>query len=330
MEQITTIGLNLVAARTRNLAMSAIKEMSILSAKVPDAASLAWSLRSFRTPEPIRAAVTAALEGDPNIGMCMLPGGLPEICTAAARGHERRAGLRVNAKQQVMISAGNMEALQTLLHAIVDPGKELNVINPGFVSHISQIRFNSGMPVFRKMDEANGWEPDINALPGLIGPRTMAIVLVTPSNPTGAILSGSTPRTATWVARDHGVLIIPDDPCGHFTCDDADKLHNLAADAGFTRIPDRRHKLICDQFNRIPYVFASVRPEGPCYIFPRMLATQRNSMPFAHDLVNEVHVTVTPGGAFGPSDKSHVRMAYCEEDDIINLAFNRMEAHFDT
>ena len=69
----------LVASRTRDLAISAIKEMSIRSAKISDAASLAWGLPSFRTPEPIRAAVAQALDEDPKLGMYTLPGGLPEV-----------------------------------------------------------------------------------------------------------------------------------------------------------------------------------------------------------------------------------------------------------
>lgn len=377
--------------------MSAIKEMSILSAEVRGAASLAWGLPSFRTPAPIRAAVARALENDPRVGMYALPGGLPELRVSAAREHERRTGQRVDPETRVMISAGNMEGLQTLFHAIVDPGDEVIVTDPGFVSHISQIRFNGGVPVFWKMDETNGWELDINALPGLIGPRTKAIVLVTPSNPTGAILSKFTLRAAAAIARDHGLLIILDDPYSYFTYDNAVKFHNLSADAefadhiaylftfskayamsgwrvGYMVLPEelraetvkihdlmmictprisqvaalaalenepahlaefgatlnRRRKLIFDRLDRLPHVFDYVRPEGAYYVFPRVVAKHKDSVQFAHDMLNRAKVTVTPGSAFGPSGEAHVRMAYCVADDVIDLAFDRMEAHFGT
>lgn len=395
MDQTTPMKTDLIAARSHDLVMSAIKEMSILSAKVPGAASLAWGLPSFQTPAPIRAAVARALEDDPKVGMYALPAGLPELRVAAAREHERRTGQGVDPETRVMISAGNMEGLQTLFHAIVDPGDEVIVTDPGFVSHISQIRFNGGIPVFWRMDEAKGWELDIDALPGLIGPRTKAIVLVTPSNPTGAILSRTTLQAAARIARDHGLLIVLDDPYSHFTYENRDRHYNLAADpefaadiaylftfskayamsgwragymvvpevllpevvkihdlgmictprisqiaalaalefepahlADFQRILDRRRALICERLDRVPHVFHYQKPQGAYYVFPRVVADHDTSVQFSHDLLNQARVTVTPGSAFGPSGGHHVRMAYCVDDDAINLAFDRMEAHF--
>ncbi|MYM55974.1 pyridoxal phosphate-dependent aminotransferase [Thalassovita mangrovi] len=384
----------MVAGRSRGLALSAIKEMSILSSKVPGAASLAWGLPSFPTPEPIRAAVARALESDPKIGMYALPGGLPELTEAAAREHERRTGLRVDPDRNVMISAGNMEGMQVLFQAILDPGDEVIVTDPGFVSHISQIRFSGGVPVYWKMDEAKGWELDIDSLPGLIGPRTKAIVLVNPSNPTGAILSEETLRAAATIARDRGLLIVLDDPYSPFVYDGGAGFFNLAsvpefADHlaylftfskayamsgwraaymvvpealrdqivkvhdlsmictprisqvaalaalengpghmdGFRATLDRRRKLICERLDRVGHVFDYVRPKGAYYVFPRLLQA-RDDVAFAHDLLREARVTVTPGSAFGPSGAGHVRMAYCVEDDVINRAFDRIEAQF--
>lgn len=395
MEKSTSPDTRLIAARSRDLAMSAIKEMSILSAKVPGAASLAWGLPSFRTPAPIRDAVTRALKDDPNVGMYALPGGMQELRAAAADEHQRRTGQSVDPDTRVMISAGNMEALQTLFHAIIDPGDEVIVTDPGFVSHISQVRFNGGTPVFWRMDEASGWQLDIDALPGLITRRTKAIVLVTPSNPTGAILSKSTLQAAAGIARDHGLLVILDDPYSYFTYQHSGQYYNLAADpefadniaylftfskayamsgwragymvvpetllpevvkihdltmictprisqvaalaalenepvhlADFQRILGRRRALICERLDRLPHVFQYVRPQGAYYVFPRVVADHETSIQFAHDLLNQAKTTVTPGSAFGPSGEHHVRMAFCVGDDAINLAFDRMEAHF--
>lgn len=387
----------LVSARSRSVSISAIKEMSILSSKVPGAASLAWGLPSFPTPEPIRLAVARALDDDPRIGMYALPGGLPELCEAVALEHSRRTGLHVDPEQNVMITAGNMEGLNTLFHVIVDPGDEVIVTDPGFVSHITQIQFNGGTPVFWKMDEARGWQLDIDALPALIGPRTKAIVLVSPSNPTGSILTEETMRAAADIAKKHGLLIILDDPYSHFTYENSGRFFNLASEpeyinniaylftfskayamsgwrvgymvlppalkdeivkihdltmictprisqiasiaalgaeplhlAEFSSILDRRRTLICDRLDRLQHVFEYVPPEGAYYVFPRIVAKHKSAVEFAHLLLNELKVTVTPGSAFGPSGESHVRMAYCVEDDIINTAFDRLESHFGT
>lgn len=219
----------LIAARSHDLAISAIKEMAIRSARVPDSVSLAWGLPSFRTPAPIRAAATQALEDDPELGLYTLPGGLPDLCAAVAAEFERQTGLPADPERQVTITAGNMEGLNTLFQALIDPGDEVIVTDPGFVSHISQIRFNGGTPVFWKMDEARGWALDTAILEGLIGPRTKALVLVTPSNPTGRILSEETLRKTAAIARQHGLLIILDDPYSPFTYENRSRFFNLAS-----------------------------------------------------------------------------------------------------
>jgi aspartate/methionine/tyrosine aminotransferase len=220
---------SLLASRSREMSISAIKEMSILSAKVQGAVSLAWGLPSFRTPAPIRIAVAQALEADPKLGMYSLPGGLPELCRAVAAEHESRTGQRVDAESNITITAGNMEGLNTLFHVLVDPGDEVIVTNPGFVSHISQIRFNGGRPVFWTMDEERAWQPDITKLPGLINRRTKAIVLVNPSNPTGTLLPEETLRGVAAIARENGLLVILDDPYSHFTYENRAQYFNLAA-----------------------------------------------------------------------------------------------------
>ena len=384
-----------VSARAREGKISAIKKMAMLSAKAGDAASLAWGLPSFQTPEPIRRAIEEKLESDPSIGMYALPDGLPGLRKAVAREHHLTIGVAVDPERNVMITAGNMEGLHVLLQAVVDPGDQVIVTDPGFVSHFQQIRINGGEPVFWPMDEAAGWQLDVEALPNLITGRTKAIILVTPSNPTGAILTEATLRRVGAIAREHGLLIILDDPYRHFTYENrasffdlasvpeladhiaylftyskcyamsgwrvgymvvpehlkrqALKLHDLtmictprisqlaalaALEGGqshlaeFEAILNRRRSLICDRLDRVPHLFRYLRPEGAYYVFPRIVTEHRDSIDFSHRLLQEARVTVTPGSAFGPSGEHHVRMAYCVEDDVINTAFDRIEARY--
>lgn len=367
----------------------------MLSARVGDAASLAWGLPSFRTPEPIRRAIEEQLESNRAIGMYALPDGLPELREAVARKHQRTMGVAVDPERNVMITAGNMEGLHVLLQVIVDPGDQVIVTDPGFVSHFQQIRINGGEPVFWPMDEAAGWQLDLDALPALITERTKAIILVTPSNPTGTILVEDTLRRVGALAVERGLLVILDDPYRHFTYENrgrffdlasvpeftdhiaylftfskcyamsgwrvgymvvpehlkrqAIKLHDLtmictprisqlaalaaledglSCLAEFEAILNRRRSLICERLDRVPHLFQYVRPEGAYYVFPRVVAEHQDSIDFSHRLLQEARVAVTPGSAFGPSGEHHVRMAYCVEEDVINAAFDRIEAHF--
>lgn len=384
-----------VSAHARAIEISAIKRMAMLSAKIEGAASLAWGLPSFRTPEPIRRVVQQQLESDPAIGMYALPDGLPELRVAVAEEHWRTTGLAVDPDRHVMISAGNMEGVSCLLQAILDPGDQVIVTDPGFVSHIQQIRVHGGEPIFWPMDEAAGWQLDVDALPELVTPRTKAIILVTPSNPTGTILTEETLRRVGAIALRRGMVIILDDPYRHFTYENRERFFNLAAApeyadhtaylftfskcyamsgwrvgymilpehlkrqavklhdlmmicaprisqvaalaalsgdqehlAEFGEILGRRRELICERLEALPHVFDYVRPQGAYYVFPRIVTPHANAVEFSFRLLQQAHVTVTPGSAFGPKGEHHVRMAFCVDDAVIDQAFDRITAMF--
>ncbi|SDL69614.1 pyridoxal phosphate-dependent aminotransferase [Aliiruegeria lutimaris] len=395
MERTSHLPTGLVSASCAATKISAIKEMSILSARVSGAASLAWGLPSFPTPAPVREAVGKALSEDPKIGMYTLPAGLPEFREAVARDHLRRTGVPADPERHIAATAGNMEGINTLFQVLLDPGDEVVLTDPGFVSHIQQIRFHGGVPVFWPMNEARGWELDTASLDGLLGPRTKAILLVNPSNPTGRVLSEQTLRKVVAIARERAVLIILDDPYSAFVHDDPESFFSLAsvgevADllayfftfskvhamsgwrVGYAVVPENlrdemvkihdmnmictprisqvaaiaaldgdkahlaefrtrlkaRRDLICERLDRLTHVFSFARPQGAYYVFPRILVPTHSDIVFAHDLLRQARVTVTPGSAFGPSGAGHVRMAYCVGEDVINLAFDRMERHF--
>ncbi|MCG6939259.1 MAG: aminotransferase class I/II-fold pyridoxal phosphate-dependent enzyme, partial [Gammaproteobacteria bacterium] len=97
----------------------------------------------------------------------------------------------------------------------------------------------------------------------------------------------------------------------------------------FESILHRRRELICQRLDQVPHVFSNQKPEGAYYAFPKIIAEHTSSKAFAIDLLNNARVTVTPGSAFGPSGEHHVRMAYCVDEDTINIAFDRIEKYFE-
>lgn len=218
-----------VSKNVSGISVSAIKEMMIRAARVPDAASLAWGLPSFRTPAYIRDAVRESLAHDPEIGKYALPDGLPELRMAVAAQHERVTSTAVDPDRNVMISAGNMQALNALFHVVLNPGDEIILTDPGFASHFQQIRLCGGEPVCWRLDESRGWSLDIDALPSLIGKRTKAILLVTPSNPTGTIFTEDELRRVADIAAEHDLLLLLDDPYSYLTYENRDLYFNLAA-----------------------------------------------------------------------------------------------------
>lgn len=217
------------ARRVHELSISAIKGMAMRATKIEDVASLTWGVPSFQTPTPIREAVIAALNSDPDAGKYTLPDGLPALREAVAMNHRRRTGIDICPDRNVLVTAGNMQGIKALLDTIADPGDEIIVTDPCFASHLQQIRLSGAKPVFWPLDEAKGWSVDPERLPALISPRTRAILLVTPSNPTGTIFTREHLLRVADIARRENLLVILDDPYSQFCFDQDEACFNLAA-----------------------------------------------------------------------------------------------------
>ncbi len=219
----------LVRPAVAGVSLSAIKQMAIRAAAIENTVSLSWGLPSFPTPAPIRASVARALENDPDIGKYTLPAGLPELRRAVVARHATQTGITVDAERNVLITCGNMEGISTLLRVLLDPGDEVILTDPGFVSHYNQVELRGGVAVPWALDETNGWRLDADTLPTLITARSKAIILVSPSNPTGTLFERDDLLRIGAIARAHNLLIIIDDPYSHFTYENKARLFNLAS-----------------------------------------------------------------------------------------------------
>ena len=218
-----------LADSVAGIAVSAIKDMAMRAAGLDDVASLTWGLPSFQTPAHIRRAVQGLLDSDPELGKYSLPDGLPALRQAVAAAHLAATGVAVDPDRNVIATAGNMQGLNALFHVLLNPGDEIVVTDPGFASHFQQIRLCGGRPVYWPLDEARGWALDVETLPALITPRTKAIVLVSPSNPTGKIFAEAELRRVGEIAQRHGVKILLDDPYSHFCYENRAAYFNLAS-----------------------------------------------------------------------------------------------------
>ena len=109
-----------------------------------------------------------------------------------------------------------MQGIATMLRVLLDPGDEVILTDPGFVSHIQQILLCHGKPVFWPLDEGDVWRLQQGHLEALIGPRTRAIILVNPSNPTGALFGREELMETARIAGRHGIRVLLDDPYSGF------------------------------------------------------------------------------------------------------------------
>lgn len=162
----------------------------------------------FATPAHVVEAARAAA-ADPAMHRYTPAAGLPDLREAVAA-RARRDGLDV-AASQVVVTNGGKHALYNTFMALVDPGDEVLVPAPYWVSYPEQIRLAGGVPVVVPTDPDDGYRVTVDRLEAARTPRTKVLVHVSPSNPTGAVLDPATIAEIGRWAHEHGIWVVSDD-----------------------------------------------------------------------------------------------------------------------
>src|SRR5262245_18799395 len=143
----------------------------------------------FDTPERIKdAAIQAMKRGQTKYTEV---GGIPELKAALCTKFQRDNDLTFE-PSEVMVSCGGKHTLFNLFTATLNPGDEVLVPSPYWVSYPEQVRLVGGVPVSVTTDEATGFDLDLDRLRAALTPRTKIVVVNSPNNPTGAIFSRAT------------------------------------------------------------------------------------------------------------------------------------------
>jgi len=221
-----------LAQRVRGITVSPIKEMAILATEVPDAVSLGWGLPDFRTPEHIRQAIAEAALHEPTMGKYSHPKGMPELRQAIAERLSERHGLEIDPNSELLMTAGSMAALLASMLTIVEPGDEVLLLSPCFSSHQEQVRLAGGVPVFVPLIEEEGWRLDVDAMAQAVTPRTKALVVCNPANPTGTVFDEADLRQMAELALAHDLFVISDEAYAFLVYDgrpffSLDQIHEL-------------------------------------------------------------------------------------------------------
>ncbi|RME64069.1 MAG: aminotransferase class I/II-fold pyridoxal phosphate-dependent enzyme, partial [Nitrospirae bacterium] len=146
-----------------------------------DVVSFSVGEPDFDTPEHIKeAAIRALKEGKTKYTPV---GGIPELKEAIAEKLLRDNGLQYS-PEEIIVSCGAKHSLYNIFQAILNPGDEVLILSPYWVSYPAQVLLNDGVPVFVETSEENSFQPTRQSIEEAITPRTKAIVLNSPSNPT--------------------------------------------------------------------------------------------------------------------------------------------------
>lgn len=247
-----------ISGRVSRICISAIKEMPLLASRIGGCVSLGQGIPSFPTPDHILEAVSRAMRDDPHCGQYTLGPGMGPLREAVAEHLQRSRGIAVDPYREICITVGAMEGLAAGILTVVDRGDEVILPSPNYASHIEQVLLAEGAPVFVPLRESD-WQLDVEAIRRAITPRTRAVVLCNPHNPTGAHFREEDLRAVAALACAHDFFVIADETYDFLVYDNRPHF-SLAA------LPELRERLIATfSFSkkyamtgwRVGYVYAS-------------------------------------------------------------------------
>ena len=288
----------------------------------------------------------------------------------------------------ILVSNGAKHSLFNIFQAILDPGDEVLIFDPYFSAYATQVRLGGGVPVFVPCREADGWQPDMERAAQYLTPRTKALVINTPNNPTGVCYSRPTLEAVARFARKNDPLVVADDIYTSFCYSEpflpvltlpgmkertvainsfsknfvmtGFRVGNIVAPEPIARAvksindsvvysaPAPSQRAALHALRRRKELAAQIVPEfsarmaygaqrirelpgftlspagGGIYLFPGVGPTGLTSAEACERILEEAHVLMLPGSAFGDAGEGYLRIACTVGLDKMEEAFGRM------
>ncbi|MFO0947743.1 MAG: aminotransferase class I/II-fold pyridoxal phosphate-dependent enzyme [Planctomycetota bacterium] len=200
-----------LAGRVHGFAESVIREMGRL-AQEHQAINLAQGIPDAETPPALIEAAQQAVAGDFN--QYPLTWGSPSLRAAISEKVASFNGLSADPETQITVGCGSTECMQAALLALVDPGDEVILFQPFYENYLAQCLIAGARPVLVALRPPH-WQLDPDELRKAISPKTKAIVLNTPGNPTGHVFSREELDSVAKLCQDFGLVAITDEIYEH-------------------------------------------------------------------------------------------------------------------
>lgn len=204
------------ATRLQGIAPTIFSEMSALAART-ESINLGQGFPDVDGPPEVIARAVEALHGGHNQ---YAPGiGIPALRRAIARHQRRHYGLELDPDSQVVVTTGCTEGIAAALLGLVNPGDEIVVLEPYYDSYVAMIQMVGGVrrPVTLR---APDFRLDTDELRAAVGPRTRFLLINSPHNPTGTVLTRAEVQAVADVAIEHDLVVITDEVYEHLTYDE--------------------------------------------------------------------------------------------------------------
>jgi aminotransferase len=198
-----------LAKHLRQIPRSGIRDFFELVQGVPGVVSLGIGEPGFPTPWHIREAAIYALEKGRTTYTSNL--GLLPLRQAIARRLQSRYGIQYDPATEVLITVGVSEGLDIALRAVLEPGDEVLYHEPSYVSYPPMVMLSHAKPVAVTCSLADGFRLDPDRLRAAISPRSKALILNFPTNPTGATLGAQDLAEVAAIVQEHDLLVVSDE-----------------------------------------------------------------------------------------------------------------------
>ena len=199
------------AVRTHAFTESVIRDMTRVAQQY-DAINLAQGFPDFAAPQLLKDAACRAIQRDVN--QYAVTWGAPALRSALAGKYRQRYGLDVDPDRGVTVTCGATEAMAAVMLALVDPGEEVIVLEPFYENYGPDAVLCDASPVFLPLSPP-GFRLDPTRLRSAVTPRTRAIVVNTPNNPTGRVFDPDEMTAVAEVCVEHDLLAITDEIYEH-------------------------------------------------------------------------------------------------------------------
>lgn len=210
----TDLKLNTIALSSRagllrpSPTLSITAKAKALKAEGKDVISFGAGEPDFNTPEPICKAAISAIEA--GFTKYTPSSGIPQLKEAICEKLKRENQIHAE-PSQIVASCGAKHALYNTMQVLIEPGDEVILLGPYWMTYADQVRLAGGIPVVVSSQASEGFVPETEAIKAAITNRTKAIVVNSPSNPTGAVYPRQTIKEIAALALRHGFWILSDE-----------------------------------------------------------------------------------------------------------------------
>ncbi|MDD6614570.1 MAG: aminotransferase class I/II-fold pyridoxal phosphate-dependent enzyme [Lachnospiraceae bacterium] len=376
---------NPLSKKVMSIEPSGIRKFFDIANEMEDVVSLGVGEPDFDTPWHVRDEGIYSLEKGRTFYTSN--SGLKELRVEICRYLKRRCHIEYDPLHETLVTVGGSEAIDIALRAMLDPGDEVLIPQPSYVSYLPCVVLADGVPVTIELKEENEFRLTKEELLEKITDRTKVLVLPFPNNPTGAVMRRSDLEAIAEVVIEHDLFVLSDEIYSELTyqgdhvsiaslpgmrertltingfsksyamtgwrlgyvCGPRDiieqmtKIHQFAimcapttsqyaaveamrnGDEDVSRMREsynQRRRYLMNAFQEIG--LKCFEPFGAFYVFPCIKEFGMSSEEFAMRLLEEEHVAVVPGTAFGDCGEGFLRISYAYSIEDLKIALERL------